>query len=190
MLAFLAAAALAAGAAWFAYFQPEIPGMKSSSPSQQTPQSASKTEAPRIDNLQFIKLFNPTAQGIVMTEKGIQGETLAVRLAEAIVTEFLKQLAPGASDAPRLLGVYRDKNNVLYVDVSGSLRAAAAGDARKEHDLIKALVLSLNSNISALHDVRLLIDGKESDTLAGHVSLSGSLRQLAQEAGPAAGGKK
>jgi hypothetical protein len=186
----LLAVALAAGAAWFAYFQLEIPGMKASSPPPQTPQSASRTDAPRTDNLQFIKLFNPTPQGIVMTEKGIQGETLAVRLAEAIVAEFLKQLPPGASDAPRLLGVYRDKNNVLYVDVSGSLRAAAAGDARKEHDLIKALVLSLNSNISALHDVRLLVDGKESDTLAGHVSLSGPLRQLAQETGPAAGGKK
>ncbi|HSW64112.1 MAG TPA: GerMN domain-containing protein [Dissulfurispiraceae bacterium] len=186
----IAAAAMFAGAGWFAYVYTESPETKPASVSQPAPLSAAKADAPssapQTHNLQFIKLFQPSAQGVVVTEIGVQSDQLAVRLAESIMTEFLKQL-PAGTDPPKLLGVYRDRNNILYVDISGALRSAAAGDARKEHDILKSLVLSLTANISAVKDVRLLIDGKDSSTLAGHISIAGSLRSLAQDTATAAG---
>ncbi len=193
IIGIIAAVVLFSGAGWFAYVhiggidtQPASSLQPASQPAVKNDEQAS---APRTVNLQWIKLFRPTEQGIVMAEKEIPNEPLAVRLAEAIVSEFLKQF-PGGTEEPRLLGVYRDRNNVLYIDISSTIRVAAGGDARKEHDLLKALVLSLTANISAVQDVRLLIDGKETGTLAGHVSISGSLRQLALGGGPAAQGPK
>ncbi len=193
IIGIIAAVVLFSGAGWFAYVYIERLEAQPALSLQPAPQPAAKTDvqksAPGTVNLQQVKLFRPTDQGIVMTETNIPNEPLAVRLAEAIVAEFLKQL-PSDSEAPKLLGLYRDRNNVLYVDISGALRVAVAGNALKEHDLLKALVLSLTANISAVHDVRLLIDGKETGTLAGHVSIAGPLRWLALDSGPAASGTK
>ncbi|KAF0185103.1 MAG: hypothetical protein FD164_231 [Nitrospirae bacterium] len=186
----IAAAALFAGAGWFAYVYTESSDTAPASVSQPAPLSPPKTDAqsstPHSENLHVIKLFQPSAQGVVFMEIGVQREQLAVRLAESIMTEFLKQLTAG-TDTPKLLGVYRDRNNILYVDISNALRTAAAGDARREHDILKSLALSLTANISAVKDVRLLIDGKESSTLAGHISIAGSLRSLVQDTSTEAG---
>ena len=151
------------------------------------PPPAAQTEGQKRDvaqvspeNQNSVKIFQVTDQGVVMIERSIRTEPLAVKAAEAVVNEFLKTLPPRSGEAPQLIGAYRDRNFTIYLDFSSALRAYAVGDAKKEHNLLRALVLTVVSNVNGVQDVRLLIEGKELSTLAGHVPLTGSLLPVTQ----------
>jgi hypothetical protein len=58
-----------------------------------------------------------------------------------------------------------------YVDLSGELAAAHPGGSLNELLTVYALVDALTVNLPAISTVQVLIDGKEVETLAGHVDL-------------------
>ena len=127
-----------------------------------------------------VKIFSPSEDGLSMQEKMIQGSPLPVQMAEDVIAEYLKGLKGGLRDT-KLLGVYRDRNNVLYVDLSDEFRKNFSGDAGQEYLLLKSLYETVSSNISGIEDVRLLIEGKELESLGGHVGILCPLKEIVRD---------
>lgn len=176
------AAIVFAGAAWFSYQHSNQP----TTPKQESAQkqlAGTQQSSGRPENAVSAKLYQATGNGIVEMQRPVQSEPIAVRQAEAVITEFLK-LLPKGKEEPKLLGVFRDRNNIFYIDLSAAFREHALGDTAKEYQLIKALTLSVTANIPTAKDIRILIDGKEISSLGGHVLLLTPLRTLAQDGQP------
>ena len=64
-----------------------------------------------------------------------------------------------------------------YVDLSGELQKNHPGGTTNEVLTIYSLVSALTSNLPAVTGVQILIDGREVDTLAGHVDLRRPIEQ-------------
>ena len=58
-----------------------------------------------------------------------------------------------------------------FVDLSGDVAAAHPGGSINELLTVYTIVDALTANLPAVTAVQLLVDGKEVDTLAGHVDL-------------------
>ena len=58
-----------------------------------------------------------------------------------------------------------------YVDLSGEIVSGHPGGSLSEMLTVYAIVDALTVNLPAITTVQVLVDGKEVDTLAGHVDL-------------------
>jgi spore germination protein GerM len=102
------------------------------------------------------------------------GET-TVEQAKAIINAQLAPVsAPLVSAVPpgtTLRALFITNRGEAYVDFSGELVSAHPGGSRNELLTIYTLVDALTSNLPAVTSVQLLVEGRELDTLAGHVDL-------------------
>jgi hypothetical protein len=87
---------------------------------------------------------------------------------------------PYASPIPRgtrLRALYMGDRGDAFVDLSGEVRTAHTGGALDEIFTTYAIVNALTVNLPAITRVQILVDGKEVDTLAGHVDLRRPLQK-------------
>jgi hypothetical protein len=63
------------------------------------------------------------------------------------------------------------------VDLDASVRTAVPGGSHNEMMAVYALVSVLTTNLSPIARVQILVDGREVDTLTGHVDLREPLRK-------------
>ena len=70
-----------------------------------------------------------------------------------------------------LRAIYLDPDNVCYVDLSEAVRTHHPGGGRSEMLTIYSVVNSLILNVTEIKRVKILIDGNEASTLAGHLDL-------------------
>ncbi len=124
-----------------------------------------------------VKIFYPSEDGVTPEDRTIPHKPLPVVMADVVIEEYLKGLKEGLKDA-KLLGVYRDRNNVLYLDLSDEFRRNFYGDARQEYYLLKSLFDTAVTNVAGTEDVRLLIEGKEIESIGGHFSILYGLRGI------------
>jgi len=89
-------------------------------------------------------------------------------------------LASAIPDGTRLRGLYVTEQGEAFVDLSGEARTNHAGGALDELFTVYAIVDALTVNLPAITRVQILVDGKEVDTLAGHVDLRHPLRKSLQ----------
>ena len=64
-----------------------------------------------------------------------------------------------------------------FVDLSADVRTRHTGGALDELFTVYSIVNALTTNLPAVKRVQILIDGKEVDTLAGHVDLRHPLQK-------------
>ena len=99
----------------------------------------------------------------------------AVEQAKAIVgAQIAPAAAPLVSAIPAgttLRALFITRGGEAYVDLSGELVSGHPGGSTNELLTIRTLVDALTANLPAITAVQLLVDGKELDTLAGHVDL-------------------
>jgi hypothetical protein len=124
-----------------------------------------------------VKIFYPSEDGVTPEDRTIPSKPLPVAMADVVIEEYLKGLREGLKDA-KLLGVYRDRNNVLYIDLSDEFRRNFSGDARQEYHLLKSLFDTVVANVAGTEDVRLLIEGKEIESIGGHFSILYGLKGI------------
>ena len=82
--------------------------------------------------------------------------------------------APHASAIPAgttVRAVYVSEKGDAFVDVTGTLVSGHTGGALDELFAIYAIVNAITVNLPAIQRVQILVDGKEVDTLAGHIDL-------------------
>ena len=101
-------------------------------------------------------------------------EIIAAQIAP-VVEPLVSAIPPGTT----LRAVFITKSGDAYVDLSREARSAHPGGTVNELLTVYTIVNALTANLPAVTAVQLLIDGKEVDTLSGHVDLR---RPLAKNA--------
>lgn len=134
------------------------------------------------DDLVTLRIYYPSDDRLQMEERKVQRKTSQTGRAEAVVGEFLKgPVNARVSGIPRdtkLLGIYRGDDSVLYVDLSDEFRRNFEGDVVAEFLLLKGLYESLISNVQDIADVKILIEGRETESLGGHIYLIYPLKEI------------
>lgn len=113
-----------------------------------------------------------------MTLKGVQKEVLfgesVPDQARAILEAQLAASPPLLSAIPagtKLRDVFVTERGDGFVDLSGDVSSHHTGGSLDELLTIYAIVDALTVNLPAVTRVQILVDGKEVETLAGHVDL-------------------
>jgi spore germination protein GerM len=94
--------------------------------------------------------------------------------ARAIIEAQLAPAAPHVSAIPpgvKLRDVFVTERGDAFIDLSTEITANHAGGSLGEIFTVYSLVNALTVNLPAITRVQILVDGKEVDTLAGHVDL-------------------
>jgi hypothetical protein len=129
-----------------------------------------------------LRIYYPVDNRLQLEERKLPRRTAQLAIAEAAVEEFLKGPSNAVmSNIPkdaRLLGLYKDADKILYIDLSDEFRRNFQGDAITEFFLLKCLYESLISNIDDVHDIKVLIEGNEIETLGGHLYLLYPLKDM------------
>ena len=86
-------------------------------------------------------------------------------------------LARPARTAFGLTTLFIGERGDAFVDLSGEVRGKHPGGALGELFTVYAIVNAITVNLPAITRVQILIDGKEADTLAGHVDLRHPLQK-------------
>ena len=132
--------------------------------------SSAKTE-----DLFLLRMYYPAGNQLQLEERSHLRVTGQTAIAVATVEEYLKGPADAAAsnmlNDVKLLGLYRGADKLLYVDLSDELRRKFQGDALAEFFLMKGLYESIISNVEDIQDVKVLVEGKEVETLGGHFYL-------------------
>lgn len=105
-----------------------------------------------------------------------------VPLADGVVPQGREILAAALQPAPEpyvsvipdgtlLRAFYITDQGDAFVDLSGELSSRHAGGSSTELLTVYAIVHAVTANLPSIRRVQILIDGREADTLAGHVDL-------------------
>jgi germination protein M len=123
------------------------------------------------------RLFYIDDQGTAL--KGVEQEVLyaestAEQARRIVEAQIASPPAPHLSAIPagtKLRTVFFTKSGEIYVDLSAELQTNHAGGTTNETLTVYALVSALTSNLPAVTAVQILVEGREVDTLAGHLDL-------------------
>lgn len=101
------------------------------------------------------------------------GDTAAFcrRMINALIEGPESDLLPTIPGKTKLRAVYLDNGQTAYVDLSRQVAEAHPGGVRCELLTVYSIVNSLILNVDGVEQVKILIDGSEARTLAGHVDI-------------------
>ena len=123
------------------------------------------------------KLFYVSDDGMKLTstEREIAyGEGTIEQAREIILAQIAPSVEPLVSAIPpgtTLRAIFVTPQGGAYVDLSGEVSRAHPGGTQNEMLTVYTIVDALASNLPAISSVQILVDGKEVDTLAGHLDL-------------------
>ena len=123
------------------------------------------------------RLFYVADEGTRLTsiERDVAyGESADDQAREIVAAQIAPVAAPLVSAVPpgtTLRAVFITKSGDAYVDLSREVRSAHPGGSVNELLTVYTIVNALTVNLPAVTAVQVLIDGKEVDTLSGHVDL-------------------
>jgi spore germination protein GerM len=96
---------------------------------------------------------------------------LGTQIMHALLMGPQKALARTIPEKTKLKAFYLVPDNIAFVDLSVEIMDDHPGGAKSELLTIYSIVNSLILNIPEIEAVKLLIDGRETSTLAGHIDL-------------------
>ena len=102
------------------------------------------------------------------------GDGMSAQAQEIVAAQLSAPPEPLVSAIPKgttLRAVYVNERGEAYVDLSKEVSSAHTGGTDDERLTIYAIVNALTANLPSIMSVQLLVDGKEVDTLAGHIDL-------------------
>jgi spore germination protein GerM len=141
--------------------------------------AGSETPSPKIK----ARLFFVAADGGSLTsvEQDVPFAESPVEQAREIVRAQLAPPAPplvsAVPEGTTVRALFLTPRGEAYVDLSREVRIAHRGGTVYELLTIYTIVHALTANLPAVTSVQLLVDGKEVETLAGHVNLQRPLTQ-------------
>jgi hypothetical protein len=121
-------------------------------------------------------LFYATAEGdgLLPIQREVPlAEGLVAQGRQILTAQFAPPPAPYVSAIPpgtTLRAFYLTEKGDAFVDVSG-ISAAHPGGSMTELLTVHAIVNAVTANLPAVQRVQILVDGKEVDTIAGHVDI-------------------
>jgi hypothetical protein len=123
------------------------------------------------------RLFYVADDGMRLTgvERDIAyGDGATAQAREIVAAQIAAVVAPLVSAVPAgtaLRAVFLTEGGQAYVDLSREVVSAHPGGTLNELLTVYTIVNALTVNLPAVTAVQLLVDGKEVETLAGHVDL-------------------
>jgi hypothetical protein len=105
-------------------------------------------------------------------------EPVVEQARQVVLAQIAPVEAPAASAVPpgtSLRAIFLSEKGDLFVDLSAELSTAHPGGALEELFTVYSLVNAVTVTLPAITRVQILIDGREVDTLAGHVDLRNPL---------------
>jgi len=174
----VAIAALAIVAGWLLFVG--LPRWYGSRTRAETPGTST---APAAERKITATLYYISQDGLALV--GVQrevpfGEPIdqqAQRILEAQLARAPEPLSSAIPEATALRSLFLDDKGLAFVDLSADARLRHTGGALDELFTIYAIVNALTVNLPAITRVQILVDGKEVDTLAGHVDLRHPLQK-------------
>lgn len=100
-------------------------------------------------------------------DPAIQGR----HIIEALIKGPEKGLARTMPEAAALRAIYVTENGRAYVDLKDGIMDHHPGGSKSELMSIYSIVNSLVLNVQAIRSVKILVEGREAMSLAGHVDL-------------------
>lgn len=144
-----------------------------------TTEAEARGEVPHITATLYYAA--PDGQALIPVQRDVPLAVGNMAQGRAIVAAQLEPAsAPGVSVIPRgttLRAFYVTERGDAFVDLSREVSANHPGGSFTELLTIYAIVNAVTTNLPAVQRVQLLIDGKEADTLAGHVDLRRPLQK-------------
>lgn len=116
---------------------------------------------PEGDALMPIRREVPLAEGVVA-----QGRQILIAQLQAPPSPYISAIPPGTT----LRAFYVTDKGDAFVDLSG-IATAHPGGSLTELLTVHAIVNAVTANLPAVQRVQILVDGKEVDTIAGHVDI-------------------
>ena len=101
----------------------------------------------------------------------------ARRIIEAQIAPAAQPLASAVPAGTTLRSLYLTDKGEAFVDMSVEMRTKHPGGALDELLTVYTIVNVLTVNLPAIQRVQILIDGREADTLVGHVDLRHPLQK-------------
>ena len=155
------------------------PAVETDVPTTQTTPSPTPA-VPRIKANLFYA--SEDGQRLVAVEQEVPLAEGPVAQARAVVEAQLTAPAPAnlAGTIPQgttLRGLYLSTLNEAFVDLDATVRDKHPGGSLNEMLTIFTIVNAVTTNLPDIQSVQILIDGREVDTLAGHVDLRRPLRK-------------
>ena len=163
---------LAAAAGGYAWFRTAIEPSVSPPSSQQTAQAP----AVRPDEPVLLTLFIPGESGLttgsVPAKRQPDSQSQAREALNAAFADSRMAAVPVMKEVtPR--SFFIDESGTACVDLGLVSQNGAKASAEEELFSLYAIVNTLMQNFDEIRQVRFLVNGKEDQTLAGHIDLSG-----------------
>jgi hypothetical protein len=123
------------------------------------------------------RLFYVADDGVRLTsiERDIAyGEGAVEQAREIIAAQIAPVAEPLVSAIPpgtSLRAVFLTEGGEAYVDLSREVMTAHTGGTQNELLTVYSIVNALTVNLPAVNSVQMLVDGKEVETLSGHIDL-------------------
>lgn len=129
--------------------------------------------------LQPVRVEVPLAEGAVA-----QGRQIVRALLEPPPAPYVPVIPPGTT----LKAFYLTSSGDAFVDLSGDISMKHSGGTHAELLTVYSVVNTITTNLQGVQRVQLLVDGKEADSIAGHVDvrrpLERDLAYVRQEPSP------
>ncbi len=115
-------------------------------------------------------LLHPETRRIYQTESTTdQAKQTITALLKGPTEEGLTQIIPPES---RLREIFMDAQGTAYIDFSSEFGVNLKGGTSNELMLVYSIVNTLTDNFEDIKRVRILLDGREIQTLCGHLDLT------------------
>ena len=151
--------------------------------SKPPPQSrAVQGEAKGPDGSQVVHLYFSDKENsfLIAENRHLLNQNDPASLGTQIVQALLKgpqtALEPTIPEDTALKAFYLTQNGIAFVDLSVEVMENHPGGAQQELLTIYSIVNSLILNSNEIKAVKILIDGREASTLAGHIDLRAPLK--------------
>jgi len=148
------------------------PGVPGKSPQRGMP--VKRTTSAKSDI--FIYFTDQTNTYLVAEQRSVQFASDPSAWGRNILNALLEgprnDHVPTIPDGTLLRAFYVGRDKTAYVDLSNAVRKNHPGGSRSELLTIYSVVNSLALNMPTIERVKILIDGQEAETLAGHIDLN------------------
>ena len=101
----------------------------------------------------------------------------ARQIVEAQIAPVAEPLVSAMPPATKLRAIFITERAEAFVDLSSELATGHSGGSTDEILTVYALVNALTTNLPAVKSVQILVNGRQIETLAGHVDLRRPLEQ-------------
>jgi spore germination protein GerM len=151
-----------------------VPGWISRNPAAQPPVPEAPAAGARRIQATLFYVSTDGGELIPVTREVPYGETAADQ-ARHILTAQIRTPPDGFASAipagTNLRGVFMGARGELYVDLSPEVTTGNLGGSLDEALAVFTIVNCVTTNLPGVTAVQILVDGKEVDSLAGHIDL-------------------